>query len=56
MHLVRPAFAINPRRFGRGRTRVLAMPVRPASVLSDDAKLFATTFVVGFLFVSILIG
>jgi hypothetical protein len=56
MRLVRPAFALHPRRFGRGRARVLAMPASSAWVLSDDVKLFATTFVVGFVFVSILIS
>jgi hypothetical protein len=56
MRLVRPAFAMHPRRFGRGRARVFAMPAPPAWGLSDEFKLFATTFVVGFVFVSILIG
>jgi hypothetical protein len=56
MRLVRPAFAMHPRRFGRGRARVLVLPTPPAWALSDDFKLFATTFIVGFVFVSILIG
>lgn len=56
MQFVRPAFAMHPRRFGRGQARTLALPAEPASTLSDDLKLFAATFVAGFLFVSILIG
>jgi hypothetical protein len=36
--------------------RVLAIPTAAAWRLSDDLKLFATTFVLGFVFVSILIG
>jgi hypothetical protein len=59
MQFVRPAFAAHPRRFGRGRVRtgpVLshAAPLLPG--ISEDVKLFATTFLVGFLFVSIVIG
>jgi hypothetical protein len=56
MQLVRPAIQMHPRRFGKGQVRVLAMPVEPASHLSDDLKLFAATFLAGFIFVSILIG
>ena len=54
MQLARPAFALDPRVFGRGRTLDLAAPAARPSV-STDLKLFATTFVAGFLFVSILI-
>ena len=55
MHTARPVIAGNPRRFGRGMPRVLAVaPAAPA--LSDDFKLFATTFLGGFLFVSILLA
>ena len=55
MQLARPAFAADPRSFGRGRLRALC--AAPASApLSDDLKLFATTFLAGFLFVSILIA
>ena len=55
MQLARPAYASDPRRFGRRALAVAAaVPARPA--LSDDFKLFALTFVSGFLFVSILIG
>ncbi len=56
MQLVRPVVALDPKLFGRGRARVLPGPPAPASGLSSDVKLFATTFVAGFLFVSILIG
>jgi hypothetical protein len=56
MQFVRPAFAPHPSRFGKGPLRALAMPSGPAWELSDDFKLFAATFLAGFLFVSILIG
>lgn len=56
MQFVRPAFATHPRQFGKGHARTLALAVEPTSTLSDDLKLFAATFVAGFLFVSILIG
>jgi hypothetical protein len=46
---------MDPRRFGRGRARVLDV-ARAAQGPSDDFKLFATTFLAGFLFVSVLIG
>jgi hypothetical protein len=56
MQLVRPFIATNPRLFGRGPVReVETAPVAELS-LSDDVKLFAMTFLAGFLFVSILIG
>ena len=54
----RPAIALDPRRFGRGRALVLAAPAREpvfASV-SDDVKLFATTFLAGFVFVSLFLA
>jgi hypothetical protein len=56
MQLARPAFALDPRLFGRGRRRDLGESAPAATSLSCDLKLFATTFVAGFLFVSILIG
>jgi hypothetical protein len=55
MQFVRPAFAAHPKLFGRGPERVSGEPAQ-APRLSDDLKLFAATFVAGFLFVSILIG
>jgi hypothetical protein len=55
MQLARRIVAADPRMFGRGPRRVLeAAPAE--SRLSADLKLFATTFVAGFVFVSILIA
>jgi hypothetical protein len=56
MQLVRPPFALSPHRFGRGPVRAEAAPKRATALLSNDIKLFAATFLAGFLFVSILIG
>jgi len=57
MQLARPVFAPHPRLFGRGPIRELySQPERTAWTVSTDLKLFATTFVAGFVFVSILIG
>ena len=56
MQLVRPPVAANPRLFGRGPARVAAAAQQPRMALSEDLKLFATTFAAGFLFVSIVIG
>lgn len=57
MHLARPLFAAHPFQFGRGpmRTSGPADETIQFSV-NDDVKLFATTFLAGFLFVSLLIG
>ncbi len=56
MQLARPAIALDPRAFGRGRARELGS-IRPAPTpIGDDLKLFALTFAAGFLFVSIVIG
>ena len=58
MQLARPASAVHPRRFGRGpykQVSVQAVAAR-ATVLSDDVKLFVTTFAAGFVFVSILLA
>ena len=52
----RHAARIEPRRFGRGRERSFEEVQKRGWSLSDDAKLFATTFMGGFLFVSILIA
>jgi hypothetical protein len=54
MQLARPAFAMDPRLFGRGRRRLFRVPQPPS--IPDDLKLFATTFIAGFIVVSILIG
>jgi len=56
MQLARPSFAMDPKRFGKGRVRDLANPGHADSSISADLKLFATTFLAGFVFVSILIG
>ena len=56
MQLARPAIAPHPRAFGRGQVRVLAVPLAAKATVSDELKLFATTFLVGFLFVSVLIA
>ena len=56
MQFVRPTFATHPRLFGKGQARTLALAIETTSKLSEDLKLFAATFVAGFLFVSILIG
>ena len=56
MQLARPFVVSHARRFGRGPARIIDAPVATAPWLSADLKLFAATFVAGFLFVSILIG
>ena len=57
MQLARPAFAPDPKQFGKGRMyEVAPAPVPPAIPIADDVKLFAITFLAGFAFVSILIG
>ncbi len=55
MQLARPAIALDPRRFGK-RAVALADAVRVEPALNEDLRLFAVTFVAGFLFVSIVIG
>ena len=56
MQVARPVIAVDPKLFGKGRVRLLVED-RPAPfALSDDLKLFATTFVAGFVAVSILIA
>ena len=55
MQLIRPVIATHPCSFGRGRARIVALSAEPLWS-SEDFKLFATTFVVGFVFVSILIS
>ena len=56
MQLARPVCALHPSRFGRGPLRDLARPQVREWTISHDVKLFATTFIAGFVFVSILIG
>jgi hypothetical protein len=56
MQFVRPAFAMEPKHFGKARVRDFT-GVRPIpSSIRDDLRLFATTFVAGFVVVSVLIG
>lgn len=55
MQLVRSRAALAPRRFGRGPRHALDAP-QVAIPNGGDLKLFATTFLAGFIFVSILIG
>ncbi|MEO7277419.1 MAG: hypothetical protein ABIW33_05295 [Sphingomicrobium sp.] len=59
MDLARPVIALDPRRFGRGRMLDLGASTpatEPLAWLSDDLKLFATTFAAGFIFVSVFIA
>jgi hypothetical protein len=55
MQLARPLFALDPRRFGRGRIWQVGINFA-APGIGADLKLFATTFVAGFVFVSVLIA
>jgi hypothetical protein len=56
MRILRPAIAIDPRLFGRRMPGfILGGAEEGEVVISDDIKLFATTFAIGFLFVSVLI-
>ena len=46
-----------PRFFGRGRRYILDAPVSASiRALSEDARLFATTFLGGLLFMTIYLG
>ena len=58
MQLVRPTFAPHPGRFGRAPLRQLSerTPAVQRPWFGDDLRLFATTFLVGFVFVSVLIA
>ena len=57
MRFMRSAIALDPRLFGRGRSFILSLSQAPARpILSDDLKLFATTFLGGFLFVAIFVA
>jgi hypothetical protein len=56
MQVTRRVLAADPRSFGRGPLRELEPAVAQAGVIHPDVKLFLTTFVAGFLFVSVLIG
>lgn len=50
-----PAERFARRRFGRGPVREFAAPAI-AQGASDDLKLFATTFLAGFIFVSVFLA
>ena len=55
MRMLRPAIAIDPRLFGRRFPGfILGGSEEPAWTVGEDLKRFATTFAVGFLFVSVL--
>jgi hypothetical protein len=55
MQLTRPAIALDPRCFGRAR-QPLAQAEEIAGTMRNDVRLFATTFLAGFVFVSLLIA
>ena len=55
MQIARPVSAADPLRFGRGRARIVATDRQPPTI-SADLRLFATTFIAGFLFVSMIIA
>ena len=56
MQLARPLFAPHPRAFGRGRIWELSSPGLARPAIGDDLKLFASTFALGFIFVSVLLA
>ena len=56
MRLLRPVIALDPRLFGRRFPGfILGGEDRPEFAISDDLKLFVTSFALGFVFVSALI-
>jgi hypothetical protein len=54
MQLARPGIALDPRHFGRGRQAYV--PAAGKGSTGGDLKLFATTFLGGFVFVSMLLA
>ena len=56
MQLARPASAAHPRQFGRGPVRQLDQADPATKSISNDLRLFATTFAAGFVFVSVLLA
>lgn len=58
MSLMRPAIALDPRQFGRGRTFLMELVERnrTASATLADVKLFISTFCGGFLFIALYLG
>ena len=57
MQLARPLSTADPRHFGRGPMRVgaIALPA-PEIALSDELKLFASTFAGAFLFMTVFLA
>ena len=56
MRMTRPAIALDPRLFGRRFPGfILGDEEQPQFTMSDDLKLFVTTFAAGFIFVSAFI-
>ena len=56
MRMLRPVIALDPRLFGRRFPGfILGDEEQPEFELSDDLKLFLTSFALGFVFVSALI-
>ena len=56
MRMLRPVIALDPRLFGRRFPGFILGDIeRPEFALSDDLKLFLTSFAIGFVFVSALI-
>ncbi len=55
---MRSVIALDPRLFGRGRRYILEMVDRhgPAVQSLDEFKIFATTFLGGFLFVAVYLA
>ena len=58
MRLMQSIIALDPRLFGRGRAFLLDLieDKGPSQEMIDDLRLFATTFLGGFLFVAIYLG
>ena len=58
MRLMQSIIALDPRLFGRGRTFLLDLieDKGPSQDTIDDLRLFATTFLGGFLFVVIYLS
>jgi hypothetical protein len=56
MQLVRPVHAAHQRQFGRGPVRQLGEALPAEKSISDELKLFVTTFAAGFVFVSVLLA
>lgn len=55
MSMNRPVIALDSRSFGRGPNWLADAP-KLAAPISDDLRLFATTFLAGFVFVSMLLA